>query len=249
MAEVWTVAQGKGGVGKSTSAAELAAHLGQHHGRTLAVDCDRQGNLGTWLGWTPDHDLPGEAAEVLTRQMDATDAAVPAPAVENVDLLIGTQQMAGLSDAPQLMRVVISYVRSLKAWDHVVIDTPSHIGVPTLAAITGAHHLIVPVNCAAEALVELDEMQSLVTNQIVGLGNNPDAKIDHVIPTMVDQRRRMDRETIELLNEDWAAEMTAPIRQATAVKEAFTAGMPVSAFDPTAPVAQDYAAVMKHITA
>jgi len=143
---IYVVATPKGGVGKSTTAAELVLALAQRRRQVLAIDLDQQGNLTARMGMTAASEVDGTTADVLTGELDIDQAATPSPVLDGVDVLAGTHALADTEAAPPAD--LITFLRDeLPAhagrWDEVVIDTPPSVGALTQAGLAAAD--VIPV--------------------------------------------------------------------------------------------------------
>ena len=244
---VYAVALAKGGSTKTTTAAELAHALAARGNRVLALDLDQQGNLTTRLGLTRDTEVEATAADVLTGEATPAQAAVASPAVPGVDVIAGTSQLAAVEHLPEIAAALRDELPALTDWDAVVIDTPPALGLITLAALAAADTIVAPVACEAEAYEQLTRLGTFVRGRVARL--SPGATINAVIPTRYDRRRRLDREVVELLGEKWPAEIRPPVREGIVAKDAYIAGLPVSAYAPDSGVAADYAEALEPILA
>jgi len=244
---VYAVALAKGGSTKTTTAAELAHALAARGNRVLALDLDQQGNLTTRLGLTRDTEVEATAADVLTGEATPAQAAVASPAVAGVDVIAGTSQLAAVEHLPEIAAALRDELPALTDWDAVVIDTPPALGLITLAALAAADTIVAPVACEAEAYEQLTRLGTFVRGRVARL--SPGATINAVIPTRYDRRRRLDREVVELLGEKWPAEIRPPVREGIVAKDAYIAGLPVSAYAPDSGVAADYAEALEPILA
>lgn len=244
---IYTVALSKGGSTKTTTAAEVAVALAARGRRVLAIDLDQQGNLTTRLGITEDTEVAAVSAEVLTADATALEAATPAPSVPGVDVLVGTHDLEEIDRQPEVITSLRDYLPSLgDRWDDVVIDTPPALGLLTLAALAAADVVIAPVACETEAYDQLPRLQSVIENRIAKR-LHPGQKIHWIIPTRHDARRLLDREIVESMHNEYPGQVTAPVREAVAVRDAYTAGMPVSVYAPGSPIGEDYATALQDI--
>lgn len=244
---IYTVALGKGGSAKTATAAELTAHLARAGRRVLALDLDQQGNLTTRLGVTADTEVDAVAAEVLLGDATAAEAAVPSPSVPGAHVIAGTHELASLDTKPEVIASLRDYLPSLGEWDDIVIDTPPAMSLPTLAALAAAQVVVASVVCSAEAYDQLDRLVS-VLEQRIAPRLRPGAGVDWIVPARYDGRRVLDREVVDMLTERFPDHVTTPIREAVAVRDAYTAGQPVSTFAPKSPVSTDYAQAMTQVT-
>lgn len=238
---VYTVALPKGGSAKSTTAAELVAALARADHKVLAIDVDQQGNLTTRLGVTEDTEVEADTAEVLLGKASAADAAVASPAVSGAWVIAGTHALANLDTQPEIITSLRDYLPTIAGeWDAVVIDCPPAVGLLTLAALAAADTIIASVVCATEAYDQLDRLEGVIEQRIAPR-MRPGQRVHWVVPARYDGRRLLDREVVEALEGRYPGHVTAPIREAVAVRDAFTAGLPVSVYDPRAKVTDDYA--------
>jgi len=246
---VYTIALPKGGGGKTAAAAELVWALVQAGLRVLAIDLDQQGNLSARMGITPDTELAGTTAEVIDASVEISDAAEPAPSLPGAHILVGAHDLTALEQAPPA-DLVTSLRDMLPAvadrWDAVVIDTPPNVGGLTLAGLAAADHVVAPVQAATEAYDQVERLEATIAERIARRVR-PGQRVAAFIPTMVDRRRLLDREVLTALEERFGDRVTPPIRQGVAVRDAYTAGMTVSAYDPRSAVAQDFRAAMDHL--
>ena len=238
---VLTVALAKGGSTKTTTAAEAAYALARRGQRVLALDLDQQGNLTTRLGLTRDTEVAATAADLLAGQATAAQAAVASP-LPGIDVIAGTSQLAEVEHLPEIAAALRDELPALTDWDAVVIDTPPALGIITLAALAAADTIVAPVTCEAEAYEQLTRLGAFIAGRVARL--SPGAHIGAVIPTRYDRRRRLDREVVELLGEKWPDQIRPPVREAVAAKDAYIAGLPLSAYAPDSGAAADYAAAL-----
>lgn len=246
---IYTAALPKGGSTKTTTAAELAYQLGQAGRRVLAIDLDQQGNLTTRLGLTADTRVPAVAADVLTGDASAAQAAALAPTAPGVMALAGTHDLTGVeaSPPPDLVTSLRDHLPTLNGvYDAVVIDTPPSLSGLALCGLAAAETVIVPVTTAIESYDQLNRLGDVIAARLAkrvrpGLG------IDWVVPARYDRRRRLDREVVEVLGEKYPGRVTPPVAEAVAVRDAYTAGMTISAYRPGSPAAAGYRAVIETI--
>ncbi len=244
---VYAVALSKGGTTKTTTAAELVAELARRGRRVLAIDLDQQGNLTRRLGVTDDTEVEAVASDILTGEASATEAATPAPAVPGAYIAAGTHDLAELETKPEVITSLRDHLPEVAGeWDDVVIDTPPALGLVTLAALAAADTVVVAVTCETEAFDQINRLSDVISQRIAPR-MRPGQRIHWILPTRHDARRRLDREVVELLGEQFPGRVTSPVREAVAAKDAYTAGMPVSIYDPLAGVSQDYAEALDFI--
>lgn len=242
---VYVIAQAKGGVGKTTTAAEVVAGLAARGRRVLGIDLDQNGTLTTRLGITADSEVVADAADVLLARATALEAAVEAPSVTGAHIIVGTHALADLDTKPEVITSLRDYLPTV-GWDDVVIDTPPHLGLVTMAALAAADHVIAPVACSTEDYDQLQRLSDIIEARIAPR-LRPGLTVSWIVPTRHDRRRLLDREVVSELEEHYPGRVTTPVREAVAVKDSYTQGTPVSVYDPKSNVAADYAAAIATI--
>ena len=246
---IYVVATPKGGVGKSTTAAELVLALAQRRRQVLAIDLDQQGNLTARMGMTAASEVDGTTADVLTGELDIDQAATPSPVLDGVDVLAGTHALADTEAAPPAD--LITFLRDeLPAhagrWDEVVIDTPPSVGALTQAGLAAADTIITPVTPSVEAYDQLRRLAAVLDARIARRVNRG-AQISWVVPVAFDSRagagrgRLLDREIFTQLCNTYPGQVTPPVRDSVTARDAYMEGLPVGAYAPGTPVANDYA--------
>lgn len=244
--KITAVAAGKGGIGKTTTAAELVAELSRRGYRVGAIDLDQQGNLGTLLGIEDVAGLAATTAEVLAGEVDTAIAAVAVDWLPGVEVLAGDDYLRSMAGTLSPVRIRDLAREWAKRWDHVVIDCPPALDNLTMAALVAADELVSPVAASRFAIDGLTRLGEVIADQITPR-LNPNAQVSWVVPMMFDGRRKIDRESLELLTEDYPDRVTPTVRRAVAAEYAAIVGQPVSIYDPRSAVAQDYRAVAARI--
>jgi chromosome partitioning protein len=244
---VYAVALSKGGSTKTTTAAELVAALARRGRRVLAIDLDQQGNLTTRLGVDDDTEVSAVAADVLTAEASAIEAAVPAPSVPGASVLAGTHDLAALDHRPEVITSLRDHLPEVAGkWDDVVIDTPPALGFVTLAALAAADVVVAAVACETEAYDQLARLVQAI-DQRVAPRMKPGQRVHWIVPTRYNARRLLDRDVVDMLTEEHPGRVTSPVREAVAARDAYTSGMPVSVYAPGSGIAADYAAALAPI--
>jgi chromosome partitioning protein len=192
---VFTIANQKGGVGKTTTAVNLAAALAVHGMKTLVIDLDPQGNASTALGI--EHRQPGTPSsyEMLLGEIRLTDALRQSPHSELLYCVPATIDLAGAEI--ELVSMVARENRLRRAlveldntdFDFVFIDCPPSLGLLTINALVAAPEVLIPIQCEYYALEGVSQLTSTI--DMVRAHLNPSLTVSTVILTMYDGRTKL----------------------------------------------------------
>lgn len=196
------LANQKGGVGKTTSAINIATAVAAAGWRTLLVDMDPQGNASTGLG-IPSADRDYSTYDLLMREGTAAQC-IQKTRIPKLDIIPATQDLSGaevelVSEADRVDRLKTALAEADAAYDVCFIDCPPSLGLLTLNALSAAHSLLVPLQCEFFALEGLSQL--LQTVERVQQGINPGLKIIGVTLTMFDRRNRLTDQVAEDVRE------------------------------------------------
>ncbi|MCB0795004.1 MAG: ParA family protein [Flavobacteriales bacterium] len=198
MAKIISIVNQKGGVGKTTTAINLAACLGVLERRTLLVDADPQANATSGVGFDP-REVKASIYEAIINDMPATEAilATDNPNLDilpgHIDLVGAEIEMIDMADREHQLKRVLDPLREL--YDLIIIDCSPSLGLVTVNSLTASDSVIVPVQCEYFALEGLGKL--LNTIKIVQQRLNPDLAIEGMLLTMYDSRLRLANQVVE----------------------------------------------------
>jgi chromosome partitioning protein len=234
-ARVLTIANQKGGVGKTTTAVSLAAALADLGSRVLLVDLDPQGNATSGVGLRVQ---PGQLTiyDVLVAEVDIDDA-IEATSVRNLFLAPANIELAGAEvelvnafSREQRLRKALEPVRS--EYDVVLIDCPPSLGLLTVNGLTAADGVIVPIQCeyyALEGLGTLSRNADLIRAHL-----NPTLEVTGYVMTMLDARTRLSQQVEEEVRSHFGdLVFKTRVPRSVRLAEAPSFGQPITVFDPS----------------
>ncbi|MFD3450505.1 ParA family protein [Microbacteriaceae bacterium 4G12] len=251
MGKIISIANQKGGVGKTTTSVNLGAGLAYLGKKVLLVDIDAQGNATTGVG-IEKSDLDQCVYNVLVEDEDIRTIIKPT-AVEHLDALPATIQLAGAEI--ELVPTISREVRLKRAlqpirdeYDYIIIDCPPSLGLLTINALTASDSVIIPVQCEYYALEGLSQL--LNTVRLVQKHLNKNLSIQGVLLTMLDARTNLGLQVIDEVKKYFRDKVyRSIIPRNVRLSEAPSHGKPIILYDAKSKGAEVYLDLAKEVIA
>jgi chromosome partitioning protein len=250
MAYTVAITNQKGGVGKTTTAVNLAAAIAIAGRRTLLVDADPQGNTTSGVGIAK-LELQLSLYDALVEEHPVQDVVLPVPGLPHLSVLPATQDLVGaelqLVERPfreaALRRVLEPLERE---YDYIVVDCPPSLGLLTLNVLAAVQALIIPIQCEYYGLEGISQL--LNTVRLVQQNINPGLAIGGVLLTMYDSRLNLCRQVAEDATEYFGPKVFGtPIPRNVRLAEAPSFGKPILLYDVQSVGAKSYLAVAQEL--
>lgn len=236
MAQIITIANNKGGVGKTMQAYQLSTHLANEGFKVLAIDLDSQGNLSSTLGADVKRTL---IPEWLIGDVDSEDVIVPSEGKQdfykNLFVIPASRHLANLAkllilseaevrkNAGRKERLLKLRLQDIKDdFDYIVIDTPPMLGDELIMALVASNRILIPTQAQDYSIDGLEELMD--TFEIIKDSENPDLDFS-IIPSMVNARRKIEQHRLDELAQSF--NVTSPIRNLVDMQESISLRKPV----------------------
>jgi chromosome partitioning protein len=253
---IFTVANQKGGVGKTTTAVNLAAALSMGGLKVLLIDLDPQGNASTAFG--VDRVNTAGIYDVLINDLPMANAVVKVANFPHLEVIAANSDLAGaeIQLVPAVARefrlqaalqtFLLAKQNSGQRFDYVFIDCPPSLGLLTINALAAADEVLVPIQCEYYSLEGLSLL--LETLGEVQKRLNPKISLTTIVLTMFDSRTRLANDVADNVRKHFPNELiNTPIPRAVRVSEAPSYGQTVMTYDASSPGAIAYMSVAREI--
>lgn len=242
MGRIIAVANQKGGVGKTTTAINLAACLAEANQNVLVIDMDPQGNTTSGFGLDKNN-LENTVYEMIIGECDLKDCLIEnvldhlAVLPSNVNLSGAEIELIGIERKEFVLRDAVREIRDL--YDYIIIDCPPSLSMLTVNAMTTADTVLVPIQCEYYALEGLSQL--IHTINLVKKRLNPGLEIEGVVFTMYDARTNLSLQVVENVKANLKQTVYKTIiPRNVRLAEAPSHGMPINLYDSRSAGAESY---------
>ena len=249
MGRIIAIANQKGGVGKTTTAINVASCIAEAGKKVLAIDLDPQGNMTSGLG-VDKNEVENTVYELMLDECSVQESIVES-VVENLDIISSNVNLAGaeiellgINEKEYILKNAVDYIKD--DYDFIIIDCPPSLNMLTVNAMTTANTILVPIQCeyyALEGLSQLMHTINLVQDRL-----NPKLKIEGLVFTMYDMRTNLSNQVVENVKENLDTKIyNTMIPRNIKLAEAPSYGLPINMYDTKSAGAESYRKLAKEI--
>ena len=253
MPEIIAITNQKGGVGKTTTAYNLAASLSRYNKRILLIDLDPQGNCSQAIGIDPS--LSRKTISTLLLGENPLKKCIRKTSILNISLVPANLTLAmveskllssqGKADVG-LLKEKLNEAKEVRLFDFVIIDCPPSLGFLSLNALTACRSLIIPFQCEYFALDALAQLLATITT--IQRTSNPELEIMGLLLTMFDPRTKLSVEVSQEIKSNFRDRVfTTIIPRNISIPEAIAKGVPVNQYKPGSAGSLTYASLAREV--
>lgn len=249
MGRIIAIANQKGGVGKTTTAINLAACLAEAGKKILAIDLDPQGNMTSGLG-VDKNEVENTVYQLMLDECTIKESMVHT-VVDNLELIASNVNLAGaeiellgIADKEYILKNAVDYIK--EDYDFIIIDCPPSLNMLTVNAMTTANTVLVPIQCEYYALEGLSQL--IHTINLVQERLNPELDIEGIVFTMYDVRTNLSNQVVTNVKENLDAKIyQTMIPRNIRLAEAPSYGIPINMYDTKSAGAESYRNLAKEV--
>ncbi|MBE5927997.1 MAG: ParA family protein [Lachnospiraceae bacterium] len=251
MARIISIANQKGGVGKSTTTINLSACLAEKNKKVLVIDLDPQGNTTSGFGVDKNR-TENTIYEVLIGDANIKKTIIK-DVIDNLDILPANVNLSGaeieLIEADDRSYILKNCLRSIKRkYDYIIIDCPPSLSILTVNALTASDTVIVPIQCEFYALEGISQL--IKTIELVQARLNPDIKLEGIVFTMFDSRTNLSMQVVENVRRNLKHNIyNTIIPRNVRLAEAPSHGLPINLYDSRSAGAEGYRNLAEEVIA
>ena len=249
MSTVFATVNQKGGVGKTTTAVNLAAYLATFGKKILLIDSDPQGNATSGLGIERDN-LPECVYDIIINGAEFAGVIKPTQ-IAGLDIAPATSRLAGaeveLTEVSLRESRLKSAVNKIRHnYDYIIIDCPPSLSLLTVNALTAADQVIIPIQCEYYALEGLSQLVNTI--DLVRKSLNPDLRICGILLTMYDSRTLLSEQVVDETRKAFGSKVfKTVIPRNVRLAESPSFGQPIVFYDPSSTGASAYESLSREV--